>query len=308
MEEKAMRLKKFINISILLTAMALSVVGCGGAAPLNSAYRAGDTVTLAAGWRQSFDRSRLTVTVTGSDGVPIVYQPGDPAIRAIINLYPDPLSYLVVGTRTGLNTNYNFGSTYGGMINYNITNYDPDWWQTSVFVDLPSTLPVGTANISLQSDSGESYGPIPVEIVAGQGSPSTFKALGLGKMSPAQLQSMERAPKYTVSFSGGSTLAAALQVDLTHDPSSAVGGVGIPFVVNPRGEMKNISWTDDGTHLRVILLTSGDGTSNDPYLTSYQWKYFKFYVTGGITNLVVTSVKAYDSAGNPISGVTASAM
>jgi hypothetical protein len=126
-------------------------------------------------------------------------------------------------------------------------------------------------------------------------------------MTPIQLQSMERAPKYTISFSGGSTLPAALQIDLTHSPASSAGGVGTPLVVNPRGEMKNISWTDDGTHLRVILLTSGDGTTKDPSLTNYAWKYFKFYVSGGITNLLVTNVKAYDSAGNPISGVMATA-
>lgn len=303
-----MRQTRLKSISILLVTAVLGLAGCGGTVPLNSAYRAGDTVVLGAGWKQSFDRSQLTVTIVGSDGVPIVYQPGNPAIRAIINLYPDPLSYLVVGTRTGLNTGYNNGNTYGSEINYNFTNYDPDWWQTSVFVDLPSTLPVGTAKVTLQSASGEKYGPIPVQIVDGQGSPSTFGAQLNGNMTPVQLQSLERAPKYTVSFSGGSTLPFALQVDLTHDPASSVGGVGIPFVVNPRGEMKNISWTDDGTHLRVILLTSGDGTSKDPSLTSYQWQYFKFYVTGGITNLVVTSVKAYDSAGNPISSITATAM
>ena len=303
-----MRLKRLISISILLVAVTLGIVGCGGTAPLNPAYRAGDTVALAAGWRQSFDRSNLTVTITGSDGMSTVYQPGNSAIRAIINLYPDPLSYLVVGTRTGLSTNYNSGSTYGYTMNSAFTDYDPDWWETSVFVDLPTTLPVGTAYVDLQSSTGETFGPIPVNIVNGQGSPSTFSAETLGNMTPTELQSMERAPKYTVNFSGGSTLPFALQVDLTHDPSSSAGGTGIPFVVNPRGEMKNISWTDDGTHLRVILLTSGDGTSKDPSFSNYKWKYFKFYVSGGITGLVVTSVKAYDAAGNPISGVAASAM
>lgn len=298
-----MRPTKLMHISILLAMALLGIAGCAGTAPLNSTYRAGDTIVLGAGWRQNFDRSSLTVTITGSDGVPIVYQPGNPAIRAIIDLYPDPLSYLVVGTRTGLNTNY--GSTYGSTINSLYTNWDPDWWQTSVFLDLPSTLPPGTANVTLQSTSGETYGPVPVEIVAGQGSPSSFSAQNLGSMSPTQLQSMERAPKYTVRFSGGTTLPAALQIDLTHDPASSVGGIGTPFVVNPRGEMKNISWTDDGTHLRAILLTSGDGTTKDSYLPSYKWKYFKFFVTGGITNLLVTNVRAYDSAGNQISGVTA---
>lgn len=303
-----MKLTRLMSTSILLAAVVLGIAGCGGVAPLNSAYRAGDTVALAAGWRQSFDRNNLTVTVTGSDGVPIVYQPGDPAIRAIINLYPDPLSYLVVGTRVGLTNNYNYGSTYGSTINSLYTNNDPDWWQTSLFIDLPGTLPAGTANVMLQSTSGESYGPIPVQIVPGQGSPSTFSAQNLGSMSPTQLQSMERAPRYTVKFSGGSTLPAALQIDLTHNPASSVGGVGTPFVVNPRGEMKNISWTDDGTHLRVMVLTSGDGTTKDPYFSTYSWKYFKFYVAGGITNLLITNVKAYDSAGNPIAGVTATIM
>jgi hypothetical protein len=295
------------GIRVVLATVVLAAAGCAGTVPLNSAYRAGDTVELAAGWQQNFDRSELTVTITGSDGVPVVYQPGDPAIRAIINVYPDPLSYLVVGSRTGLNTGYNYGSTYGAVIN-DLTTSDPDWWQTSVLVDLPSSLPVGTANVMLQSASGASYGPIPVNIIAGQGSPSTFAAQLLGPMTPVQLQSVERAPKYTISFSGGSTLPAALQIQLTHNPASSAGGVGTPFVVNPRGEMKNVSWTDDGTNLRVIMLTSGDGTSKDPDLSNYGWKYFKFYVTGGITNLVVTSVKAYDSSGNPIAGVTASAM
>ncbi|MGO9446995.1 MAG: hypothetical protein ACLPXB_19780, partial [Thiobacillaceae bacterium] len=258
---------------------------------------------------QTFDRSELTVTITGSDGLPIVYQPGNPAVRAIINIYPDPLSYVVVGTRTGLDAGYKDGSSTGDVIN-NISKSDPDWWETSVLVDLPGSLPVGTANVMLQSASGASYGPIPVNIVAGQGSPSSFAAQTFGALTPIQLQSMERAPKYTVTFSGGSTLPAALQIQLTHDPASSEGGVGTPFVVNPRGEMKNISWTDDGTNLRVIVLTSGDGTSKDPVFAAggYSWSYFKFYVAGGITNLVVTSVKAYDSSGNPIAGVTASAM
>ncbi|MHB8534624.1 MAG: hypothetical protein ACYDBW_04175 [Sulfuricaulis sp.] len=73
--------------------------------------------------------------------------------------------------------------------------------------------------------------------------------------------------------------------------------------------MKNLSWTDDGTHLRVLLFTSGDGSTKDPYFPdTYMWNYFKFYVTGGITGLQVAPswVKAYDANGNPISGITAS--
>lgn len=34
-------------------------------------------------------------------------------------------------------------------------------------------------------------------------------------------------------------------------------------------------------------------------------KYWKFYVTGGVTNVQVSSVVAYDQSGNVIPGVTA---
>jgi hypothetical protein len=37
------------------------------------------------------------------------------------------------------------------------------------------------------------------------------------------------------------------------------------------------------------------------------WKYFKFYVTGGVTGVTVQSVKAYDVNGNLMAGVTATA-
>lgn len=255
-----MNLRNVIFVPILVATVGLGVVGCGGTVPLNSAYRAGDTVALAAGWKQTFDRSSLTATITGSNGVVTTLPPGSPAIRAIVNLYPDPVSYLAVGTRTGSSANNE--STYGSVINSAFTNNDPDWWMTSVFIDLPASLPVGTAQVQLQSSAGETYGPIPVQIVSGTGSPSTFAAeIMNGPLAAVQLQSMEREPRYTVKFSGGSALPDALQVDLTHDPSSAQGGAGIPFVINPRGEMKNITWTDDGTHLRVLITTSGDGTS-----------------------------------------------
>lgn len=296
------------GIAIFLAAAILSVFGCAGTAPLNTGYRAGDTVAIGAGWKQHFDRNSLTVTFTGSDGSTTVYPPGDPGLRAVINLYPDPVSYLVVGTRTGSNDGY--GSTYGSTINNIFTGNDPDWWQTTLYVDLPANLPAGAAQISIQSSQGESYA-VSANIIPGQGTPSPFSAQNLGDLTPTQLQSMEREPAYTVQFSGGSTMPAALQIDLTHNPSilkGRTGGTGKPSVINPRGEMKNLSWTDNGTNLRVLLLTSGDGTSKDPYFTSgYKWKYFKFYVAGGITGLqiVPSSVKAYDSNGYLISGVTA---
>lgn len=298
-----------IRVYLLLVVIPLLGImgGCAGTLPLASGARAGDTIVLGAGWKQTFDRNGLTVTITDANNQVTTYAPGSPSLRAVINLYPDPLSYMVVGTRVGLSANYRYGSTYGSVVSSSFTNHDPDWWETSIYMDLPTTLPVGTAQVSFSSSNGETYGPIPVQIIAGQGSPSTFDAENLGALTPVQMQTLERAPASTIRFSGGSTLAAAIQIDLTHAPDSSVGGSGKTFVVNPRGEMKNLTWTDNGTNLRVLLLSSGDGTSKDPSLSNYMWNYFKFYVVGGVTGVQVQSVKAYDNNGIPIAGVTATA-
>ena len=43
------------------------------------------------------------------------------------------------------------------------------------------------------------------------------------------------------------------------------------------------------------------------FLSTCMWKYFKFYVTGGVTNVQVQSVQTYDQNGNALSGVNATA-
>jgi hypothetical protein len=275
------------------------LTGCAGQLPLTPTARAGDTIELGAGWKQKFDRKSLTVTITGSDSNVRAYLPNDPAVRAVINLYPDPLSYLVVGTRT--NSNLGYGANYGLVINSGLTGNDPDWWETSIILDLPSDLPAGTATVAFQSANGEAYGPIPVEIIPGVGSPSPFSA-DTGNLQVSQMHAMEREPSFTVQFSGGSVLPAAIQLDLVHNPDASVGGTGTAFAVNPRGEAKNLVWSDNGTAMRVILSPARGST------TVSNWKGFKFYVTGGITGVQVqaNSVKAYDANGNLITGVVVS--
>lgn len=288
--------------SVLVALTFVLFAGCAGNVTFPNAARAGDTVALGAGWKQKFDRNSLTVTITGADSSVVTYGPGNPAVRAVVNLYPDPLSHLVVSARTGSDGVYDY--SYGQSANLN-THNDPDWWQTSIYLDLPATLPVGTAQVQFQSSSGEKYGPVPVQIIAGQGSSANFSAGLLGNLTPTQLQVAERSLSFTVQFSGGSVLPAAIQVDLTHNPDSSVGGTGKTWVANPRGDTKNLAWTDDGTNMRVMLLSSGDGTTKDFFLTDYGWKYFKFYVTGGVTGLQVQNIKAYDASGALIGGVTA---
>jgi len=288
--------------------LALLMTGCTGTKTMPEAARAGDTVALYAGWKHHFDRDKITITFTGSDGSKTVYQPGNSHVRAIIDKYPDPLSYIVVGTRVGLNDGFHSASTYGSEINTQNTSNDPDWWETTIYVDTPTTLPTGTADVQVDAADGESYGPIPLTVLPGTGSPATFGTDGISSgLSANMLESMERMPHYTIKFSGGSAVPAALEVWLSHDPDQTAGGApGKAFAVNPRGEMKNLSWSDSGTNMHVLLLPSGDGTWEDPYFPdSYGLKYWKFYVTGGITNVQVTKVAAYDKSGTPISGVSA---
>jgi hypothetical protein len=293
---------------LALGVVALLMTGCAGMTTGPEAVRAGDTVALYAGWKHHFDPSKLTITFTGSDGSKTVYQPGDSRVRAVIDKYPDPLSYLAVGTHTGLGSSeYHYGSTYGALINSQLTGDDPDWWETLIYVDTPTTLPTGTAQVQVSAADGETYGPVPVNIIPGTGSPAQFGAQTNGPLNAEQLASLSRMPHYTVNFSGGSTIPSALEVWLTHDPDETAGGPpSKAYAVNPVGETKNLSWSDDGTHMRVLLLPSGDGTWQDPgFPTTYGMKYWKFYVTGGLTNVQVTNVVAYDKNGNVISGVTA---
>lgn len=283
----------------LLNAILLSVflAGCTGLNTYPVIARAGDTITLAPGWMQNFSRDKITVTFTPPVGADIIYAPNDPAVRAVINLYPDPVSWLVVGEATNQNTGFNNGGATGYFINNN-TGGDRDWWQTTVFLDLPASLPTGTTNITINSTSGETYGPIPVEIIGGTGSPAIFKVGLTGSLGPTQLASLERATHSTISFNG-TTIPYSIQVKLIHDPDEVSGGVGRPYVINTRGDIKSVNWSDDGSSM-IVMLTPAKGKVLDNFLD------FKFYVAGGITGLQVANVQAFDVDGNPVTGTVVS--
>jgi len=262
-------------------------VGCAGLETFPTAAKAGDTISLAAGWKQTFSPDELTVTFSPSVGDPVTYLPGDPAVRASINWYPDPVSNLTVGHALNV-SGYSGGDSYGDVITA-ITDGDRDWWQTIVMLDLPPTLPVGTTQITIDSVGGESYGPIPVEIIDGSGSANAFNAEGLGPVNEMQLTSLGRARHYVVSFSG-TTIPYAMEVSLSHIGSEI-------HVVNPRGDIKSLQWKDDGTMLKVILAPSGSSILRD-------LKDFKFYVAGdSVSDLIVTDIQAFDRDGYSVTGV-----
>lgn len=267
--------------------------GCAGVQTFPNVARSGDTVAVAAGWKQDFAREDLTVIITAADGLVIVYPPGDPAVRAVVNFYPDPLSSIIVSDLSGQDLTP-FARTYAGAIDNNFTGGDRDWWQTTVFVDLPTGLALGPATVSIGNSTGAQVSTV-VEIVAGAGAPAVFNAELAGPLHVDQLSSLERVGHYTVRFNG-SALPHAIQVDMSHDPDAGNGGSGRAHVVNPRGDIKSVAWSDDGENLRVLLTPSRNGA-----IASFTD--FKFYVTGGVANLVPVSVRAFDASGNPVPGV-----
>lgn len=286
----------------IISSVYFIISGCTGTISFPTSARAGDTISLATGWKHNFSPEVITVTFTPPTGAPIEYAPGDPAVRGVINMYPDPVSRMVVMSQVGNGVpEYDAIGNYGGGINTSITDGDNDWWETSVFLDLPATLPVGTTQITINSTSGESYGPYPVEIVAGTGSPTSFDYFLNGNtfsMISTQFDALERSSHFVVNFSG-TTIPHSIQITLSHDPALSVGGTGIPYVVNTRGDIKNINWSDDGNNLLVMLMPAKGQT-----FTTF--KDFKFYVSGGISGLTTVDVQAFDIDGNQLTGTTAS--
>lgn len=279
--------------------LALLGIGCGGVYTYNDVARGGDTVAVPAGWKQSFTRDSITVEIYSppTSSTPLAtYGPGDPRIRGVTNAYIDPLSSMVVSRETGQDLTP-FAQLYAQTTASTFTGPDRDWWQTMVFVDLPDPLPLGPAAVYVYTPTEDISTSVDIIATTG-GHPYIFEAQVLGAVSDDQFQSIGRVPHYTVTFSGA-TLPQAIQVDFTHNPDASNGGVGKAHVVNPLGYVKNVSWNDDGTNLRVIMTPARDAIIGDMLD-------FKFYIAGGVTNLVVSSVQAFDVNGDVVgSPVTA---
>lgn len=294
------------SFTVLLLAL-FNLTGCTGISTFTTAARAGDTVALSLGWNKNITRQNLTVTITPATGTPVVYAPNDPALRAVVNMYPDPASRLVVGFETQQGLGYGAAGN-GGLVYSFGTHQDRDWYETELLLDLPppALLPPGPATITLSTpagpltfmgNSGVQTTSVSVDILPGTGSPNTFVAgegATIGTGTVPLLQSLERADINTVSLQGAS-VPYAVQMTLTYTP-----GGRKPWIGNARGDTRNIMWSDDGSNLTVMVILK-DG------LTSLNLSDFKFNVAGGVTGLVLqpNSLKAYDIAGNQMTGVTA---
>lgn len=278
--------------SLFLFLAAIALGGCTATNTFSTAARAGDTVALAVGWNVPVNMNNITAQFTDASGAPFSYALGDPGFRAVAQLYPDPVSQVVVGTMTNQNPNGEMQAAVGYFLNQ-ITQNDPDWNQTVVYLDLPQGMAPGTAQITLAGPNGNltAY-PLKVNVLPGTGVSNQFGTRPYGAAG-GYLYDAERRNYYTVTFTGP-TIPDSIQIDMTR-----TAGMGVPWVTQTRGDLKNLSWRDDGsTNMRVMLSTNHGVPLNDI-------KGFKFYVAGGVTGLAITNVVAYDTTGTPISGISA---
>ncbi len=302
-----MGLIKKLGIVLFLLVLQLNSA-CTGLNSFGLAARSGDTVALALGWQKDLERQNLQITITDSGFTQYNLPAGDPAIRALINTYPDPVSKLIVGGETGQN---NFEGGFAGLatslIDSAVTNGDKDYIQTFLLVDLPVGLLAGSATIEIKDQLGSpvpnpsiqaaNINPIDIEILPGVGVSNDLGTQEGVQLLNGYLVAMERATNKVVAFQG-SQIPHAIEIEFQHDPDVDNGGVGRAYVVPPRGDFLNITWTDDGANLKAILTPSKMQTFADIVR-------FKFYIAGGITGLSVQSVSAFDIDGGPILNVTA---
>ena len=296
---------------VLLLVLIVTCSGCTGLNTFGTAARAGDSIALGLGWQQELTRDDVKITIIDSMGTQFVLPPGDASVRALWQSYPDPVSNLIIGSETGQpNISGSLAGLSATLIDNSITNFDKDYSQSFMILDLPQSMALGPATINFTDPfdapinkptvGGGVINAINVEIVASGGTPDPFETQDDITIIDGYLKAMERAPHYTVNLQG-STTPYAVELAFTHDPDMDNGGTGRAYVSNPRGDLKNISWYDDGVNLKVVLLPSQNQSLADI-------KQFKFYIAGGITGLTLNpvSVIAFDINGNTVPNITAS--
>jgi len=290
------------NYLILLFAILIvNITGCAGVESFGVIARGGDTVSLATGYTSSLSREKITVTITDKAGTVTTYLPNDPAVRALVNVFPDPLSYLMVGGTSGKPIRGN-EVTWTTFIDNLVTNKG-EFLQSLLFLNLPSSMATGNATISIMPDgAAEPLPDITVKIVSetgditsNTGAPASFDNYNDVIIDSAALRSLERSGYKSIDFSTTSTIPHAIQIDITHGNLVGEYYDFASHVVNPRGDLLNIAYKDDGANFRAILTpvkSSGIERIED----------FKFYISGGVEKLSpsITSVSGYDVNGNPV--------
>lgn len=296
------------RVMFVVVLAATGLPGCSGLQTFSQSVLPGDTVAVTIDRQPHVSRDQATIVIQDASGTQS-FPATDPSIRGWINLYPDPVSRVVVGRET--NQRLGTSASAWGIGIDNETGGDKDWFETVLFIDLPPTLAAGAVSIDVVVGGASILAqPVALNILPGAPSaPHPFDTFEWGPLEASQFKAMERADHYTVNFTGGSEVPAAIQITLTHDPDSDNGGTGQVYVIPPRGDLKSINWTDSGTDLNVVLLPTWQKTPEDQQRdgifnrASLQW--FKFYIAGGVTGLQVVGVQAFDSEGHAVPGIQA---
>src|SRR5690349_2805920 len=196
----------------LATVMVAFICGCAGIHSFGGAARAGDTIALALGWNLPLSRQNATVQVTGVNAT-YTFPPGDPSVRFLGNIYPDPASRLVIGRETNQSLGVN-ATGFGQQLETFVTGNDKDFAQTMLMVNLPATLAPGSASIRvLDSKNAQVVPAISVQVLPGVGSAHPFAGSN-GSLTAQLISALERAPDVkTVSFDAPA-VPYAIQLDL----------------------------------------------------------------------------------------------
>ncbi|MDH5189946.1 MAG: hypothetical protein OEW89_01710 [Gammaproteobacteria bacterium] len=282
-------------LTLMIFAIALNLTGCTGSKSFGIAARAGDTIAVMPGRHPDLSRADISLNIIDSEGTLIVVPGNDPSIRAYFHAFPDPLSKVIVGYET--NQDIDGGEISSGQYIQGATLYDKEWMQDTLILDLPTSLATGMAVIQVNiynadTASWETIASPLFEILPGTGEQNTFQNTQIGALTEQELRAMERANHYTVSFSG-TTIPYAVEINMTHNADVDNGGAGRAYVVNPRGDIKNISWSDDGSNLTALVSPARNQILSE-------MKDFKFYVAGEITGLALVNAQGYDIDGNQI--------
>jgi len=120
----------------------LFLQGCVAVQSFPTAARAGDTITLAVGSLEGANESNLTVTFTpNADSATQINLP----VRSVFNIYPDKTSHANLADFISINNSAYLTAWSGHAV-----------WLTTVVIDLPGTLPVGSGSINVELGPGVS--------------------------------------------------------------------------------------------------------------------------------------------------------
>jgi hypothetical protein len=186
----------------------------------------------------------------------------------------------------------------GDTIESSATGDDKEYLETIVLMDIPTSVPVdsGVVSVSFSDTGGDLLNPIYIEIFHAPallaGTFTNWEGAATGN---SQFHKLERANYKTVTFTG--TVPYAVEVDMTHSASRL-------YVVNPRGDIKNLTWKSGVGTLKVIITPAWmKTTAPAPGETLGDVKHFKFYVAGDdLSALAIapSGARGFDINGNEI--------